>query len=38
MATMLKTVKPTWAMGLEVTGLELELPGGFSRKAKELYA
>jgi NADPH:quinone reductase-like Zn-dependent oxidoreductase len=33
MATMRKAVKPTWVMGLEVTGLELELPGGYYRKA-----
>ena len=28
MATMRKTVKADWIMGLEVTGLELDLPGG----------
>ena len=28
MATMRKVVKPTWAMGLGVAGLELELLGG----------
>jgi hypothetical protein len=33
MATMRKTVKPTWVMGLELAGLELELPGGYYRKA-----
>jgi hypothetical protein len=39
MATMRKAVKPTWVMGLEVAGLELELPGGYYRKANpELHA
>jgi len=33
MATMRKAVKPSWVMGLEVAGLELELPGGYYRKA-----
>lgn len=33
MSTMRKAVKPTWVMGLEVAGLELELPGGYYRKA-----
>lgn len=32
MATMRKTVKADWIMGLEVTGLELDLPGGYYRK------
>ncbi|TWU70656.1 hypothetical protein ED733_001341 [Metarhizium rileyi] len=30
---MRKAVKPTWGMGLEMAGLELELPGGYYRKA-----
>ena len=39
MATMRKAVKPTWVMGLEVAGLELELPGRYYRKANpELHA
>ncbi|ORX97045.1 hypothetical protein BCR34DRAFT_607414 [Clohesyomyces aquaticus] len=39
MAAMRKAVKPTWVMGLEVAGLELELPGGYYRKANpELHA
>ncbi|TQV90537.1 zinc binding enoyl reductase [Cordyceps javanica] len=33
MATLRKSVEPTWVMGLEVAGLELELPGGYYRKA-----
>lgn len=32
MGTMRKAVKAEWVMGLEVTGLELELPGGYYRK------
>ncbi|KAI0452053.1 GroES-like protein [Xylaria acuta] len=39
MATMRKTVKADWIMGLEVTGLELDLPGGYYRKENpELHA
>jgi hypothetical protein len=38
-ATMRISVKPTWVMGLKVTGVELELPGGYYRKAKpQLHA
>jgi len=39
MATMRKTVKPTWVLGLEVIGEELDLPGGYYRKENpELHA
>ncbi|KAJ5656198.1 hypothetical protein N7507_008148 [Penicillium longicatenatum] len=39
MATMRKTVKPTWVLGLEVVGEELDLPGGYYRKENpELHA
>lgn len=31
-ASMRKTVKADWVMGLEVTGEELKLPGGYYRK------
>ncbi|KAK4150736.1 chaperonin 10-like protein [Chaetomidium leptoderma] len=38
-ATMHKTVKADWVIGLEATGLELELPGGYYRKENpELHA
>ncbi|KAB5550764.1 chaperonin 10-like protein [Coniochaeta sp. 2T2.1] len=38
-ATMRKTVKPTWVLGLEVIGEELDLPGGYYRKENpELHA
>ncbi len=30
-ATMRKTVKADWVIGLEATGVELELPGGYHR-------
>lgn len=32
-ATMRKSVKADWVMGLEMTGLEIDLPGGYYRKA-----
>nr|A0A7L9EZZ4.1 RecName: Full=Trans-enoyl reductase xenG; AltName: Full=Xenoacremones biosynthesis cluster protein G [Xenoacremonium sp. BF-2018a]QOJ72665.1 XenG [Xenoacremonium sp. BF-2018a] len=32
-ATMRKSVKAEWVMGLEMTGLEIDLPGGYYRKA-----
>jgi hypothetical protein len=39
MATMRKAVKAEWVMGLEVTGVELELPGEYYRKENpELHA
>ncbi|KAK4244134.1 hypothetical protein C7999DRAFT_44174 [Corynascus novoguineensis] len=39
MATMRKAVKAEWVMGLEVTGVELELRGGYYRKENpELHA
>jgi NADPH:quinone reductase-like Zn-dependent oxidoreductase len=31
-ATMRKSIKADWAMGLEMTGLEIALPGGYYRK------
>lgn len=31
--TMRKSVKADWVMGLEMTGLEIDLPGGYYRKA-----
>jgi len=38
-ATMRKTVKADWVMGLEATGVQLELPGGYYRKENpELHA
>lgn len=38
MATMRKTVKSDWIMGPEVTGMELDLPGDYYRKANpKLY-
>ncbi len=33
MATMRKTVKSNWVMGPEVSGMELDLPGDYYRKA-----
>jgi NADPH:quinone reductase-like Zn-dependent oxidoreductase len=32
-ATMRKSVQADWVMGLEMTGLEIDLPGGYYRKA-----
>lgn len=32
MATMRKTVKADWILGLEMTGLEIDLPGAYYRK------
>ncbi|KAK0513951.1 hypothetical protein JMJ35_003673 [Cladonia borealis] len=38
-ATMRKSVKADWVMGLEMTGLEIDLPGGYYRQANpELHA
>ena len=38
-ATMRKSVKAEWVMGLEMTGLEIDLPGGYYRRANpELHA
>lgn len=33
MATMRKSVKAEWVNGLEMTGMEIDLPGGYYRKA-----
>ncbi|KAI3396957.1 hypothetical protein diail_11357 [Diaporthe ilicicola] len=39
MATMRKTVKADWILGLEMTGLEIDLPGSYYRKENpELHA
>ena len=38
-ASMRKTVKAEWVLGLEVTGLEIDLPGGYYRQENpELHA
>lgn len=38
-ATMRRSVKAEWVNGLEMTGLEIDLPGGYYRKANpELHA